>query len=223
MKAIDNKGAIALQLSYKIPTKEAGLIPIGDVESFQKYLDRYNSSDEVTVSTTDNLIIITRVSPQKIARISKSSVDTITTTKGVEVLQNFQFNDKGFPESKKTKLNLRLTLEADEIKKVVDDGEVVKQRIYPWMVDNGFSIKVGTEQLGQIETLISLKKIEGEIPEQPSTKTVYAYGLDNIFGNIDGEIKVYLANGTQSCPMLLTKETEKYNLTILLAPATVEE
>lgn len=228
IKAVDNKGAIALHLVYKnLTIIEPGLIPIGDVETFQKYLSRFNSSDEVTVSTTENRIVLTRQSPKKVAYIPKASVEALTTHKGAEkILRTFKFDAEtdGYPRSSKTYLDLRLTLNADDIKSVVDDGEVVQQRIYPWKVEgNKLSIKVGSEQLGQIETDINLLKIEPQETSPASTKTSYAYGLDNIFSNISSEIKIYLANkaGEMGCPLYLEKETDKYNLTIILAPAAV--
>jgi len=228
VKAVDNKGAIAVSLRYKnIKVVQDGVIPIGDVESFQKYLARFNSSDEVTVETTENKIIITRQSPSKIARIPMASVDSLTTSKNAEaILSNFKKNEAGYFQSKKTNLNLRLTLNAGDIKNVVDDGEAVGQRIYPWKLEaNQLFVKVGEEQLGEIETQITTLKTESftKSGDAPETQTAFAYGIDNIFGNLSGEVKIYLANGVQACPLILTQSTDKYSLKILLAPVTVTE
>jgi len=224
VKAIDNKGAIGVALiNYNVNVLEPGVIPIGDVEKFVKYLSRFNSSDEVTVETTENRIILERKEPYKKATIPMASVDSISSNKNAEqILSNFQKTETGFFKSKKTNLNIRLTLNADDIKSVIDDGEVVGQRIYPWQLEeNRLVIKVGEERLGEIETVIPTTKVETETPPA-NTKTSFAYGVDNIFGNLSGEIQVYLANNAEVCPLILTKETDTYKLKILLAPVMVE-
>lgn len=232
VKAVDSKGAIAVDLAYKgINVLTPGVIPIGDVEKFVKYLSRFNSSDEVTVETTENRIILERKEPYKKATIPMASVDSISSNKNAEqILSNFQKTETGFFKSKKTNLNIRLTLNADDIKSVIDDGEVVGQRIYPWqLAGNLLFIKVGSEQLGEIETAIPIikrdrdyKPVEGEEDPGYYTKTSFAYGVDNIFGNLSGEIQIYLANNAEVCPLILTKETDTYKLKILLAPVMVE-
>lgn len=222
--AVDNKGAIAVDLDYPgIKWSKSGLVPIGDVEEFQRYLARFNSSDEITLSTTENKIIITRKAPYKVARIPMADVEALTTSKGADqILQNFKRTEAGYFQSKKTHLNLRLTLNADDIKNVIDDGEAVKQRIYPWKLENGkLSIKVGTEQLGEIES--DIKVVVDEVEGSIKTKASFAYGIDNIFGNMSGEVQVYLQNNVTVCPLILTQKTDKYSLKILLAPVTVEE
>jgi len=226
VKAVDSKGALAVNLTYKIKAIIPGIIPIGDVEKLLEYLSRYNSSDDITVSTTENKLVITRKTPLKVSRIPLASLETITTSKGADaILQNFQPTPTGYFASKKTTWNLKLTLKAEDVSEVIEDGEVVKQRIYPWKLDNGLTINVGTEQLGEIETSIPIKEMSGDIPE-PSlvrTKTSFAYGIDNIFSNLSGDVKVFLVNGVDSCPIILQKTTDKYNLTIFLAPAVITE
>jgi len=224
-KAVDNKGAIAVGLEYNVPKVEVpGLIPIGDVEKFQKYLSRFNSSDEVIVETTENKILIVRPKPHKVARIPMASVDSLSSNKNAEtILNNFQKTPEGYYKSSKTFLNLRLTLNADDVKNVIGDGEVVGQRIYPWKLADGLTIKVGTEQLGEIETQINLLKVESNSDQPTNTKTAFAYGIDNIFNNLSGEVTVYLANQVEVCPLILEQKTEKYSLKILLAPVMVEQ
>ncbi len=223
IKTKDNKSVLAVSLHYKsVKVTQAGVIAIGDVESFQSYLDRYNATDEVTVLTTENRIIITRANPQKVSRIPLTAEETLSNSTADSLFQTIAKNEKGYYQSAKTSWNIVLTLKAEDVKDVIDDGEVVKQRVYPWKLDQGLSIKVGDQPLGEIETSIPLTKVESE-NINPATKTSFAYGLDNIFGNLEGEVKVYLGNGMDSCPLILEKTTDKYSLVIFLAPAVIVE
>ena len=224
VKAVDSKGALAVHLTYKIRPITPGIIPIGDVDVLLNYLSRYNSSDDITVSTTENKLILTRKNPLKVSRIPLASLETITTSKGADtILQNFQPTPTGYFASKKTNWDLKLTLKAEDVAEVIEDGEVVKQRIYPWKLENGLTIVVGTEQLGEIETSILIKEMSGETPTPPKTKTSFAYGIDNIFSNLSGDVNVFLVDGVDSCPIILQKKTDKYDITIFLAPAVITE
>jgi hypothetical protein len=222
--AMDSGGHFALDLSYKIfSVEEAGPIPIGDVEKFQDYLSRFDGDDKVVLTTTENQIVLERDSPKKTARMPKADSETITTYNGAEQqLSRFKFGPD-YPSTGKTTLDLKMKLKSEDVKKAIDDGEVVKQRTYPWVVKSGLlTITVGEEKLGQIET--EIKPIEIACRgETPNAKTCFAKGLDNVFNAVSGDIAVYLANTGESCPMYLQKTTEKFSLTVLLAPAVEVE
>lgn len=227
VSATDSKNALAVGLKYKVESvPEAGNLPISDVETFIKYLDRFDATDSITVKTTQNRIILERADPKKVARIPLAESDSIESgAKGDEALARFPLTTAGYPKSAKTHLSLKLLLDAGAIKGVIEDGEVVKQRSYPWTIDgNAFSVKVGSEQLGEIETQIKVEKIEGdpEVPRLAGTKTCFSYGFDNLFSYIDGKIEVYLADGAEACPLYLVKKTDKFELRAILAPVLTE-
>jgi len=237
VSATDSKNALAVGLKYKVDAiLEWGDIPISDVETFVKYLDRFNATDNITLKTTQNKIILERADPKKVARIPLAESDSIESgTKGEEALARFPLTPAGYPKSAKTYLSLKLLLDAGAIKGVVEDGEVVKQRTYPWtIVVNAFSVKVGSEQLGEIETQIKTDKIEldpevaggiepGTTARAPiGTKTSFSYGFDNLFSYIDGKIEIYLAENVEACPLYLVKKTEKFELRAILAPVLTE-
>jgi hypothetical protein len=220
-----NKGTqLAVELKYKkITVVQPGAIVIGDVEKFTGFLDRFNSSDDVTVSTTENRIIITRLNPKKIARIPMADSGTLETKGAQQFLEKFNKNvETGYYETSKTKFGVKVTLNAGDVKSVIDDGEAVNQRIYPWKLgDTGLTVKVGDAMLGEIETDIPLKKVVVDSAVAPVVESAYAYGIDNIFGNLSGEVVVSLANGIGSCPMIVEKKSDKFSLKIILAPVVV--
>lgn len=219
-----NKGnQLALELNYKAETPTPGIIVIGDVERFLKYLDRFNSSDTVTLKTTENKLILTRDNPLKVARIPQASGEILEGKDASAFLERFKKAESGYFETPKMKFGVKLTLKAEDVKSVIDDGEAVNQRVYPWTFGNaGLRVKVGSEQSGEIETVIEVKKIEAQSPTTPEVKTAYAYGIDNIFGNLTGEVIVNLASGG-TCPMIVEKNVEQYSLKIILAPMEVVE
>ena len=237
VSATDSKNALAVGLKYKVESvPEEGSLPISDVETFKKYLDRFDATDSITVKTTQNRILIERADPKKVARIPLAESDSIESgAKGDEALARFPLTDAGYPKSAKTHMSLKLLLDAGAIKGVIDDGEVVKQRSYPWKIEGDtFTVKVGSEQLGEIETQIKVDKIEldpevagGETPGTTArtpkgTKTCFSYGFDNLFSYVDGKVEIYLAENAAACPLYLVKKTDKFELRAILAPVLTE-
>ncbi len=229
---IDKGNHLALEISYKAEVVLPGPIVVGDVEKFLGFLDRFNSSDTISLKTTENKIILTRETPYKKASIPMAHSDTIEGKNAVQFLEKFKKAESGFYETSKTKFEVKLTLDAENVKDVIDDGEAVKQRIYPWKLietggPNQLMIKVGSEQSeqsGEIETSVPVKNISfGASSGTINVATAYAYGIDNVFGNLTGEVFVYFVNNIGSCPMIVEKSTEKYSLRIVLAPVTIEE
>ena len=220
ISAMDRGSHLVVGLKYKMSVPSAGSMCIGNVIKFGKYLDRFNNSDTVTIESTENRISIKK--PGKVARFPMASEDSIEGREAVEVLKRFVKKD-GVYASAKTNLNVSLSLVADDVKRVVDDGEAVDQRIYPWTLsENGLMVKVGEEQTGIIETEIPIESLNcgtGSV----DVKTSYAYGIDNLFGNLSGRVKIYLANGIGACPLILEQETEKYKFKALLAPVVLPE
>lgn len=237
VSSTDSKNALALQLTYKVESVvEDGDISISDVEKFMKYLERFNSDDVVIVEATPNRVIITRELQKKVARIPTGDSESSETKEGGEkAISRFPLNKNGYPKSEKTHLSLKIVLDAGDMKKVIDDGGVVNQRDYPWVVQGeAFSINVGSEALGEIETTIKTDKIEldpevagGTEPGNVArthmgTKTRFSYGLDNLFSTLDGKVDVFVAEKVDVCPLYLIKRTDKYELKAVLAPVMTE-
>jgi hypothetical protein len=222
---VDN--TLALKLDYLISSvPEAGEIPIGDVEKFVKYLERFSPKDEINLKIATNRIVIERATPRKIERIPLTDVANIdTTSRGKEYFVKFSTTEHGYPKSTKSHLNLKIILNADEIKKVIEDGEVVNQRIYPFdITPEAFTVKVGSEQTGEIETSIPNVNLEND-PEKlgsRKTKTCFAGGLDNIFGNISGPVTLYMLDDSELSPMYILKTDLKYTFKAFLAPVMPE-
>ena len=220
VEAIDIRKALTLKMQFnKVEVVEAGQIPIGDAEKFGKFLSRFNASDEVTLKTSGNNLVISRVSPAKVARYKLADLESLTTTKGASVmLAKFPFVD-GYPKSEKTHLNLKLTVKVDKMKEVILDGETVGQRIYPLTVEGSkATMKVGSATLGEIET-----DVEASMEKEGNVRTAFAYGLDNVFSGLSGEVTIYAEDKSESKPIMIQQKTDKFEILVLLAPVSVEK
>jgi hypothetical protein len=221
--AANTDNTLTFKLDYNISqVQEAGEIPIGDVKKLMEYLGTFSTKDEVTLRTTENKVIIERETPKKVARIPLTAISNIDSTIiGKDQFKKFTLTPSGYPKSAKSHLNLKINLNAKEIKEVVEGGEVVNQRIYPFNISSGiFTVKVGSEQTGEIETTIGGATFESD-PEKVGSKTAktcFAGGLDNIFGNLDGAVTLYILDDADISPMYIAKDTPKYTFRAFLAP-----
>jgi hypothetical protein len=228
IQAMDIQGTFAVKLEYqldKLSPIEAGTLPIGDIEHFEEFLARFETSNDVTVSIEGNKIVIERTLPHKIARIPMADISTITS-KETPALTKLQFSQYGFPTAGKTSLNLSITIDAESIKNIFEDGNVIKQRILPWKVDNNqLRVSIGSEQFGEFETEVALEDLQSD-PEKPGlkhTQAAFGNGLDNIFANLSGKVKIFLADEVENGIMVVTQETDKYKFLAMLAPHATKE
>jgi hypothetical protein len=227
VKAMDLQGSFAIHLLYNIPQIiEQGQLPIGDIEKFESFLGRFDINDEVTVSTQGNKIVIERESPKKIARIPMAAHESILSKNAI-IIDKLTWSDLHFPITGKTHYNLAATIKAEDVTSLFDDGNVLKQRILPWRIDNNILyMKIGTETAGEFETEIQLedlKRDESIHSVSPRTSTAFGNGLDNIFSNLSGKVTIFLQAEVEICPLVVKQESEKYNFLALLAPYVVKE
>ena len=226
IEAIDTLKHLGLTLHYLIDEViEEGSLPIGDIELFEDFLERFNSDDVVAVETATNRIVITRENPHKVAKVPMASLEAILS-KDVPFFKTLGFSKTNFVETEKLKPNLKIVFDAEAMQNVIADGDVVKQRIYPWVIKDGkFTVTVGTETYGEIETEIKLHSIESN-PENPGPQNVetgYSSGIDNLFGNFNGKVTVYLVDEPKAAPLIFECKTERFHFIAALAPYVVKE
>jgi hypothetical protein len=222
IEAIDTRKALTLLLIWnKVEVLEAGAIPIGDAEKFADYLERFNASDDVVLKTEGNDLVITRAEPFKKARYKLADLESLTTVKGAsEMIAKWNFSGENVG-TEKTHFDFKMTVDALKIKEVTQDGETVNQRVYPILVEDGMvTMNVGSESLGSIETDIGAK-IENYTGVK--CKSAFAYGLDNIFSNLTGEVQIELEAGSDGKPMLVRQKTDAFSLMVLLASVSMEK
>ncbi len=225
IQAMDIQHSFAIKLDYSIAEiLEEGPLAVGDIEIFEKFLQRFNPDDVVTVSTEGNKILIEREAPKKSARLPLADISSINS-KDAPPIANLEFSKYGYPKSSKMYYNLSMIIDADAIKSIFEDGNLVKQRIIPWKIkDSKLSVAIGGEQ-GSFESEVALAELQND-PEKPglqTTATAFGNGLDNIFANLTGKIKIYLADEVEVCPLAVAQETDKYKFFALLAPYVISK
>lgn len=218
IKAMDIQGTFALSIDYKVDeVSEEGQLPIGDIENFEQFLTRFVPTDEIFVSTTQNKIVIERVEPKKVSRIPMGRIEDILSRNAVP-LDKLQRTDKGF-DSGKLNYNLSMIVDAEKIKGIIEDGNVVKQRILPWRIDgNKLYISIGSETSGEFEVEVTF-----ESGTFGKTSTAFGNGIDNIFANLSGKVKIFLPDNVEISPLIVEQVTDKFNYLAILAPYATKE
>lgn len=221
--AMDTLRTIALRLTYNVQVIEEGQIPIGDIELFEKFLSRFKPDDDVTLSLVGNKILIERESPKKTAKMPAAAFESIMSKDNL-IVPKLEKTPNGWRGGKTYHYSLKMEFDARQMADIIEDGEVVHQRIYPWKVANKkVFVSIGSEPYGEIATELNLDSIESELPESKlEAETAFAAGIDNLFGNLDGKITVYLAEG-MLCPMIVEKNTDNYSFFAILVPYKISE
>lgn len=217
VKAMDVQKSFAVQLNYKVEVLEEGVLPIGDIMKFQEFLARFNPDDGVTVSIEGNKFLISRDSPKKTAKITLADISTINS-KETPILDKLKWNE-GFPDTGKVKFNFSAIINSIDVTNVIADGGVVKQRILPWKISNGkLQISVGSESEGWIESDVSLESNICTDEVKKEVYTAFGNGIDNIFTNLDGKVKIYLTSAIESAPIVVEQVMPKFRFLAILAP-----
>jgi len=211
---LNQESTVLTKLTYKkIDVINRGEIPIGSIEEFESYLKRFNPNDEVYVEDEENKLKITRLKPKKIAKIPLTVRENIEDSlrvgdigdRLVVVDDHYRIGSTELPVIVKTRVEF--------IKQVLDDGNIKNlERKYPFTITKDvFEGKVGDEKGGMIVTEIPTTEIKCE------SKTVSAYrmGIDNVFHNLQGEVKICLA---QNAPMAVEQKTDNYEVVYLISP-----
>ncbi len=55
------------------------------------------------------------------------------------------------------------------------------------------------------------------------TQSSFGNGLDNIFSNLQGKVKIYLGDNVELTPLCVEQETENFKYLALLAPYALRD
>ena len=221
---MDVQSTFGAKVDYKlVEIQEEGQLPIGDLETFAKFLSRFNSSDVVTVYNDENRVVIQRETPKKVAKLPLVSLESITT-KDAPVFSNFKSDVNGYPVTAKSLWNLKFTLNADSVTSLFDDGDLIKQRILPWKVANSkLEMSIVDEVQGSFETEVALDSIESNPAKvgKQSTLVHFGRGVDNIFSNLSGNVTVYMVDDFAQAPIVITQSGEAFDFLAMIAPIVI--
>jgi len=208
-------GIIKLKVS-KENIKEVGDIPV-KLEKAIESISRFKASDIVMVEYDEEngLIIIKRKKPRLSVKFPTIPIDNVASA--IDDIP-FEFEKGYWSGGSCGKLSTYIKLDASEFKEVVKDGEQIQKRNFPFTVTKT-KINVivqDMDTLAQIDREFSFK----EIKTAKSISSLYAYGFGNVFGNLSGEIEIWLKN---EGPMAIRKKDGNLLVDYILATTEIEE
>lgn len=191
--------------------KREGKLVIGSISQFRTYIKRFGQHTIVEqVERDDGMWLQFNDEDRKEGGYPATDEDHIDSTDKVDELPyEYDSETDEFPHApaKGIEMDTYFVTEVTEIKDIIEDGDTTEVRRFPIYVDEGsVSVKVG-DQDGYIETTFQAEG-EGE------ASSVYAYGVDNVFSNLSGEVEVYL---TQDGAMWVHQDTEDHTVDYMIA------
>jgi hypothetical protein len=224
VRAMDIQHTFAVGLDYKnIIVEEPGDLPIGDLSNFATFLQRFNPQDDVSVYIHENHIYIERENPKKIGKLPLVAVESIASLPATPI-DTLKRTEKGYPDTGKMKLDVQISINAESISSIFEDGNAIKERILPIKIEDGkMKISIGSEIYGSFETELTPENIKTENEAPAKTESSFGNGLDNIFSNLSGKIQIYLANNVDLTPLCIEQETDNFRYLALLAPYALRD
>lgn len=176
--------------------RSGGRVLIGDINYFGSYLDRFGEKTILAVEEQDGVFYLTfSDEDRKEGQYTATDEAHIGSVEDVDRLPySFDQENYDYPGAYEatppTLLDTYFRCNVADITDVIEDGNTTDVRKYPIEVDGGtVQIRVGDDE-GWIETEFDPIKAQG------TASSLYGYGMDNVFSNLDGEIDVYLADGS---------------------------
>lgn len=194
--------------------RREGSLVIGDISEFLSYLGRFGEKTIVEESVSDDgdiLEIQFNDEDRKEGGYPAEDEEHITSIQNVEELPFvYDAETDEFPYHQTSDIELSSWFETDvaEIKDVLADGDTTQVRTYPISLEDGHvQVSVGDDS-GYIQTDFQASEGEGD------AGSVFGYGMDNVYSNLSGEVKVYLGN---DAPMWIHQEEEGVVLDYMIA------
>ncbi len=218
ISSVQENEALIVDIKSKLDKKDikkTGVIPI-ELENRIKALKRYGTGDEIKVTLKNGMVKFTRIKPRLETKSSTIDAENVKS----HLTDDFPFVFKGgIWIGRKTglKLDTYVKLDAKEFKEVVEDGEQIQYRSFPFTVSKK-QVTVTVEDTNTGASILRELKNE-EIKTNETIESLYSFGFGNAFGNLTGEIEIWLAN---EGPMVILKETDELKLVYMLATTETE-
>lgn len=232
----DSQAIVAVVRTKVEDVVETGKLPIGSIENFRDYLDRFKGSNEVIIKTEDvgeqgKRIAIKRTNPKKVAKVNAVSPEAIESHIPSEddmLAEKFvldrDYDDEGNLEQDVYQVQagdetrtheVKASFDAKDMSEVIEDGRVAGEREIPFTVkSNAIELDVGSEAIGGFETEVT-SEMRFEDGEAKGRTYKFAEGVENLFPNVDGKVEMYFVDGL---PAYVVAQTEEYRADYILSP-----
>ena len=221
VQAMDMQRTFGVKVEQNATVETEGQISIGDLGAFSKFLSRFLPTDEVTIYDETNRIVISRESPKKTAKFPLAAYESISSKDAIMFDKLVFSPSTNYPVMGKANFNLSILVNAEFVKSMFEDGDLIKQRYIPIKVSgNKLSVSVKDDTLGEFETEIVPDAIDSD-PEHVGKKemsAMFGNGFDNIFSNLSGKVSVYLIDEVDASPLIVKQENSQFKFLAMLAP-----
>jgi len=216
---IDKVGKLFAHVKMSATVIEPGPFNVGNVGIFESYLSVFENKDIITLTQESGMIKIERASPRKLAKFPTVSTENIETHKTAELINSkWKFNaEKTEISTESTTLNNIIVAKAEDFAQVVKDSKVVGEQHYPFVVTKDetgqMMLKV---DVGSLQTSMGvIKSMIPAVVKSVELNNKYAYGFDNVFTTLSGEVKLFVA---PDMPLWVVKDESDYSVRYMLTP-----
>ena len=216
-EVFDTSFVVFASFEFKnIEILENGNIPIGNINLFLSYLNRFKDEDKIILENEDNLIKIQKDGRKKTAYIpmvDETFIEDNERSKNIREKLKISEEEVAFGTSI---MKTKIIADSEYINEFIDDGNVDDlSRIYPIIVKDGKVVcQVGVKKLGMIYSELQTKESTG------NCEVHFMNGIDNVFKNLEGEVTIYLADNS---PMIVMKEDDKFKFEFVIASSSRNE
>ena len=184
----DAGAAVFIEVEMPVNVASEGRLPIGDVDEFQKYLNRMGKDINITFDET-MIILEDGVKSAKFPAIAEG--DDVSTPKP------YSKKDGVFSTMNGTVLGTTFEVSAMYLREIIKDSDLIGVRVFPINIKDSqeAEITVGEPQTSMITTRVPIIDFQGQ-----NAGSQYSMGFANVFSNLDGHVKVYFG---QDAPMIV--------------------
>lgn len=188
----------------KLAIKDAGTLPIGDVDEFSKFLARMG---KVVTIRFDGKTIVMEDGNKK-AEFQATYEDMVVPDVNLLKKNEAGMYVLGIDEKP---FETKFEVQVESLQEVTKDGDLVGVREYPLQASSdGLKIAVGEPQTAKITNHLELYDFKGA----PMT-AVYAHGFDNVVNNVEGMVSFYMI---EKGPCIIETNMNDYEFRAMIAP-----
>lgn len=197
-KGLDIAKSIYFYVVREAKVFDPGELIIGNISVFNKILSRFDGTIEVTSDGKINKV----KRKNKIGKFevaAKKTIDSFSKAGAIKI-------DKDTVKTPTLKLKYktnRFTLDSGELASLVADADILDEHIYFIEVQKDASILLRVKK-GRNTFVTKVKPEKSKITK--AMTACFGHGVKEIFGTVDGEVKVYL----EPKPPMLIRFGEKY-------------
>lgn len=217
--ATDKIGKLFVDIKMKVTVIEPGMFRIGNLASLEKFISTFDLKDTITLNQDGDILRIKRDGFKKsidVPTVSLNYIETYKTAETIKKAWNMGEDGKDM-HTEKSKLDSRIVVKAEDMWQMSYDSQIVGAKHYPLAIiknpEGKMELKI---ELGDLKT--SMGRITSCIPAVIHSGELgnrYAYGFDNVFNSLSGEVTLYTGSGK---PLWIVKKDDTIEARYMISP-----